>query len=357
MITYLGNKRKLVDGIEKVVARLRPTTCADAFSGSGVVSRCLLTYCDTLYVNDQETYCQVLSQCFLCAPESRETIATHLDRMNACDPVTTGLFSDLYAPKDSENIQDGERCFYTKENANRIDAMLAYVETEVPTELRPYCLGPLLVKASIHTNTSGVFKGFHKGGWGGRGGHALERIKRPIEVECPVWLDGPKKDVSVYTLDAIDFLLTIPPVDLVYLDPPYNQHPYGSNYFMLNLVCTNKRPETISKVSGIPTGWNKSAFNSRRTIRSAMDRLIRVATEKAKYTLVSYSSEGFITPDEWETLLEPYTYEKIETVYSCYKGSRHLAERQKTVTEFLFIITAGKDMARTCIHEADQTSP
>lgn len=342
MITYIGNKRKLVGTIEKVVARLRPQTCADAFSGSGVVSRALLASCDTLYVNDLERYCEVLSHCFLRTPSDQERleIEAHLKNMHACPPVS-GFFSELYAPEDSSNIKEGERCFFTKENANRIDAMLAYVDTHVPPHLKPYCLGPLLVKVSIHTNTSGVFKGFHKGGWGGKGAHALERITKAIELDCPVWLSEPK-NVFVHREDACDFLDALPQVDLVYLDPPYNQHPYGSNYFMLNLVCTNERPGVISKVSGIPVGWNKSPYNYKGTIMAAMERTIRKATEKAKHTLISYSNEGFITSTEWEELLEPYDYEKLETEYNCYRGSRNLKNRANKVTEFLFVVSSPK---------------
>jgi adenine-specific DNA-methyltransferase len=346
MITYIGNKRKLVGVIEKVVKRLQPKTCVDAFSGSGVVSRTLLTSCDTLYVNDLERYCEVLSQCFLKTPTDpeREYIKKHLENMNAC-PGVEGFFSELYAPRDSSAIQEGERCFFTKENANRIDGMLAYIDAHVPPHLKSYCLGPLVVKVSIHTNTSGVFKGFHKGGWGGKGGHALERIMKKIEVECPVWLPE-SKEVVVHRKDACDFLDTLPQVDLIYIDPPYNQHPYGSNYFMLNLVCTNQRPDTISKVSGIPTNWNKSAYNYKRTIREVMERTIRVSTEKATHTLVSYNNEGFITPTEWEDLLEPYEYEKIEIEYNCYKGSRNLKDRKNKVTEFLFVISSPKSLKK-----------
>lgn len=340
MITYIGNKRKLVSAIEDVIKQLNPKTCVDTFSGSGVVSKMLLTHCDTLYVNDLERYCEVLSHCFLKTPslDDQAEIQRHIQHMNTC-PIVGGLFSELYAPRDSNQIQEGERCFYTKENANRIDGMIAYIETHVPAHLKMYCLGPLIVKASIHTNTSGVFKGFHKGGWGGKGGHALERITRRIDVECPKWFETPK-DVKVHRQDACAFMENLPPVDLIYLDPPYNQHPYGSNYFMLNLICTNERPHTLSKVSGIPGDWNKSQYNYKNKIREAMERTLRIATQKAKYTLVSYNNEGFITPEQWEDILQSYTYEKIEIDYSCYKGSRNLKNRSNKVTEFLFVISS-----------------
>ena len=332
MITYIGNKRKLVNKIEEVVKRLQPQTCADAFSGSGVVSRMLLGHSKKLYVNDLELYCEILSKCFLVTPSWADTddIVRHIEEMNVC-PDKVGFVSEMYASQ--------ERQFYTPENGRRIDGMLDYIGRCVPEHLRPYCLGPLLVKASIHTNTSGVFKGFHKGGWGGKGGHALDRITKRIEVECPTWLE-PSRDVEVRRQDACDFLRDLPQVDLIYLDPPYNQHPYGSNYFMLNLICTNERPHTVSKVSGIPGDWNKSQYNSKGKIREAMELTLKLATEKAKHTLVSYNNEGFIKPDEWEEILRPYTYEKIEIDYSCYKGGRNLKNRPTKVTEFLFIISS-----------------
>ena len=253
--------------------------------------------------------------------------------MNKCSGKN-GMITELYSPN-----EDCDRCFYTPENAMRIDGMIDYIHRNVPDHLKPYCLGPLVVKASIHTNTSGVFKGFHKGGWGGKGGHAVDRITKRIEVETPIWLER-GRDVYVHRRDACDFLRELPKVDLIYLDPPYNQHPYSSNYFMLNLICTNERPHTLSKVSGIPEDWNRSKYNYKRQINEAMELTLKLATKKAKHTLVSYSNEGFITPEEWEKILEPYTYEKIEIDYNCYRGSRNLKNRPTKVTEFIFVISS-----------------
>lgn len=329
MITYIGNKRKLIPHIEKVIKELNPESCADVFSGSGVVARMLRCYCNTLYVNDLELYCEVISKCFLITPtphEQRE-IRKHMTEMN--NKTGYGFISELYSR---------DRAFYTEENANRIDGMLNYLDIHVPEKLKPYCLAPLVIKASIHTNTSGVFKGYHKGGWGGKGGFAVDRITKKIELEEPIWNPEPC-EVHVHRQEALDFLKDIPNVDLIYLDPPYNQHPYGSNYFMLNLICSNERPENISKVSGIPVGWNKSKYNSKLTIHEAMKKTLELATKKGKHVVVSYSNEGFIKPEEWDTLLGPYNYKKIEIDYNCYRGSRNLKDRPTKVTEFIFVIT------------------
>ena len=75
-----------------------------------------------------------------------------------------------------------------------------------------------------------------------------------------------------------------------------------------------------------------------------MEKTIRLSTEKARYTMISYSNEGFITPTEWEEILEPYEYEKTEIEYNAYRGSRNLKNRTNKVTEFLFVISSPKSL-------------
>ena len=76
LITYLGNKRKLVNSIEEIVLQLKEErdttlfTTADLFSGSGVVARMLKQNSHKLIVNDLEYYSYVINKCFLtCAKE------------------------------------------------------------------------------------------------------------------------------------------------------------------------------------------------------------------------------------------------------------------------------------------------
>src|SRR5690606_11760933 len=92
--------------------------------------------------------------------------------------------------------------------------------------------------------------------------NALQRIRAHIDVPFPV-LSRFERDIFVTRKEAADFVREMPEVDVAYFDPPYNQHPYGSNYFMLNLILRNKRPEEISRVAGIPKGWQRSPYNTR----------------------------------------------------------------------------------------------
>lgn len=59
-------------------------------------------------------------------------------------------------------------------------------------------------------------------------------------------------DYQVFQEDANALVRKLRGLDLAYIDPPYNQHPYGSNYFMLNLIVKYQRPARVSQVSGVP---------------------------------------------------------------------------------------------------------
>jgi len=326
----------------------------DGFGGSAVVSRKLSYVASSLHYNDMEEYAYLMGKCSVETPTApqRARIAAHISAMNdlsASGPYVRGFVSELYAPGDTENIEAGERCFYTQENAQIIDTLRAYIGAEVEPELQPYCLVPLLNKASIHANTSGVFKGFHSedgvGKWGGAAARCLPRIKGPIQLDVPVWnttepFAGRATRQDINTL--IDTEFADGGLDLVYLDPPYNQHPYGSNYFMLNLIASNEAPDlaTLSRVSGIPNTWNRSEYNYKKKAEQAMSELIAACLRKSAYVLISYNDEGIISDDEWSTMLEPYEMELFETEYNAYRGSRNLAGRSDKVTERMYLVSA-----------------
>jgi adenine-specific DNA-methyltransferase len=127
--------------------------------------------------------------------------------------------------------------------------------------------------------------------------------------------------------------------DFIYLDPPYNQHPYGSNYFMLNIIAKNEEPGEISNVSGIPKNWNKSNYNTHKTAIESMQNLIMNGLLKSKYLLISYNNEGIITSEDWTSLFEPYTVQKHEITYDTYKGSRNLKDRNDKVIEIMYLVS------------------
>ncbi len=357
MLTCIGNKRKLVDDIIDFIEKIRnklnkeKLNVFDGFTGSTVVARALSSVVSKLHVNDIELYSYLMSKCYLEIPsnEHQEVIKNHIDIMNDLAVngpyIEDGIISTNYAPKDTEDIQEGERCFYTRENALIIDTLRQYISSEVEEELQVYCLVPLLNRASIHTNTAGVFKGFYKdsdgvGKFGGQGENALTRIMSPIKVDMPIWNTNNEYECFCYNQDINSLVKTLDDdLDVIYLDPPYNQHPYGSNYFMLNLIAENQVPENISSVSGIPPNWKRSAYNKNTDSKESMKELIKESLKKSKYVLLSYNDEGFIKENDWNEILSGYTIEKKEITYDTYKGSRNLKNRSDKVMEIMYLIS------------------
>ena len=362
MLTCLGNKRKLVADIRIIFDEIRTIllkdklNIVDGFAGSSVVSRELSYIADNIYTNDMELYSYLMAYCYLITPSDvqKEKIIWHITQMNEIaekGPYFEGIICKLYAPKDSKNIKEGERCFYTRENALIIDTLRKYISEKVEEEIMKYCLVPLLNKASIHTNTAGVFKGFYKKGnigwFGGKGEYALSRITKPIRLEVPIWnYDSFKafpsnKDINTLVNELPNN------IDIMYLDPPYNQHPYGSNYFMLNIIAKNEEPIEISNISGIPTNWNKSNYNKHLPAVESMKKLMADGLSKSTYLLISYNNEGIITDADWTILFEPYNVKKYEIKYDTYKGSRNLKDRSNKVIEIMYLISKKSEMILT----------
>lgn len=349
LATYIGNKRKLLpfidQGIQKVRDRLggRRLKSFDGFSGTGCVSRLMKMNSHELHSNDLEAYAKVLADCWL-PDRSKVNMKEIAEAAAEADalPLKRGFISEKYAPKDDFNIQPGERVFYTSRNAQYLDAVRDWSFSSCPKHLRPFVLGPLIVEASIHVNTSGVFKGFHKGAdgigrFGGRHAVAASRIMKDIHVFVPTLIDADCSFQSMQ-MDVVEAAGQLQDLDLAYYDPPYNQHPYGSNYFMLNILASENDPELQEDgVSGILKHWNRSEWNNARTAGNALDRL--AAATNAKYVLFSYSNEGIIPLNEFSSILERHgRVERMEQTYDAYKGSRNFRERASKVVELLWLL-------------------
>ena len=353
IITYLGNKRLLISNIENEVNTIsrrlqkEKMICADIFSGSGIVARMLKKHSDTLIVNDLENYSSVINSCYLINkkeyPAKKCSALRNEIENQSIHKKYSGIISQNYAPKNDNDILPGERVFYTHENAVLIDTYRKLIDEIVEEDgLKKFFLAPLITEASVHVNTSGVFKGFYKdkhtgvGCFGGASKNALSRIFGKIELKEPVFSNY-KSKLHVYQKDAVQISKELKDLDIAYLDPPYNQHPYGSNYFMLNLILKNKLDTETSKVSGITQDWNRSVFNKSYAALNALEKII--VNLDSKFIIISYNSEGFISFDEMRDMLHKYgKFKTREIRYNTFRGSRNLKKRDIHVCEYLFIL-------------------
>jgi adenine-specific DNA-methyltransferase len=351
LITYIGNKRALLtfiaEGVGTIQKRLskKKLKMFDVFSGSGIVARFFKQFSDLLIVNDLENYSKVINGCYLSNEDEldKPLLHTYHDEILAelSSNLKSGIISELYAPGDDKNIKAGERVFYNTRNAMYIDTA-RQLTMKIPEGEQKYFLAPLLSEASIHANTAGVFKGFYKkketgiGQFGGSNKDALFRISGDINLPFPVFSNF-NCETIICCGDANKIISALPEVDAAYLDPPYNQHPYGSNYFMLNLILDYEYPEKISKVSGIPENWNRSFYNRENQALDALTSLVE--NIKSKFVMISFNSEGFIAFDRMKNMLAQIgKVEVSEKQYNVFRGSRNLNNRTIHNKEFLFVL-------------------
>lgn len=351
IITYLGNKRSLLSFINKSVEIVKEELnqnqlrCLDLFSGSGIVARLLKQHSSYLAVNDLEEYSQRINSCYLMneSEVNKEQLDYYFNfvKQEIEKGFKDGFIRKLYSPIDENNITSTDRVFYTNRNASFLDTAAQLIQT-IPEPYQTLLMAPLLSEASIKVNTSGVFKGFYKdantklGQFGGTGRAALSRIMSDIELNKPV-LSNYSCMYDVYNEDSNTLVEKIHGFDLVYLDPPYNQHPYGSNYFMLNLINSYIEPEKISKVSGIPADWNRSDYNKKAKAISSLEDLCRKID--TKYLLISFSSEGFISYDEMVNMLSQFGEVRVfEQKYNVFRAARNLEDRDKHLKEYLYLV-------------------
>lgn len=317
LIPYIGNKRKLLGLITEALSATGKNSGAvflDMFAGSGVVARMAKVLGYRVIANDWEPYARAINNCYIrhnAAPAFAALggYETAIGLLNALPPRTDWITDHLCPRDDSDYDVKTDRMFYMRKNGMRIDAIrhqiAAWQSSGAIDALEADCLlAPLLYQACYRSNTSGVFKGFHRG-WGGQTGTALYRIATDLTLTTPVFFDnGSCNDVACRDAQELAQDLRKEEVAVAYLDPPYNQHPYGSNYHVLNSIVLWDKPEigksiTRGAKSAIRMDWRterRSAYNHSDIAAGAYRRLMN--TLNARFILTSYSTDGTIPLDD-----------------------------------------------------------
>lgn len=315
LIPYIGNKRKLLGLIQEALAATgaRPgDSFLDLFAGSGVVARMAKRLGFAVVANDWEPYAEAINRCYIAvsAPPPFAALGGYeaaLAALNGLEPREGWVTRHLCPADDARYDPERDRLFYTRANGMIIDAMREQIaawssEGAVDASEEACLLAPLLYQACYNSNTSGVFKGFHNG-WGGRTGTALYRILAACRLRPALFHDnGLEHRVARMDAEALARGLAAAGqrVRLAYLDPPYNQHPYGSNYHVLNTLALWDGPPLSERIEGrnkaaIREDWRterRSAYNRRGEAERAYAALL--AALPADFILTSYSTDGLI---------------------------------------------------------------
>ena len=288
MIKYLGSKRTLLPVVlEAVGAVAGASTVLDLFSGTSRVGHALKRAGYRVLANDHNCYAATLARCYVAA--DHEALAGPaqrlIDELNRL-PGEPGWFTRTYCE---------EARFFQPKNGARVDAIReAIARKGLEPELEAVVLVALMEAADRVDSTCGLQMAYLKQ-WAARSHNDLE-----LRVPDLVPRSGHGKG-EAHQLDALEAGRTLR-ADVAYLDPPYNQHSYLSNYHVWESLVLWDQPEVYGKAQKrIDCRTRKSPYNSKRQCEAALAELI--AAVDARVLLVSFSNEGYIERPQMEALL------------------------------------------------------
>ncbi|MDE3070460.1 MAG: DNA adenine methylase [Acidobacteriota bacterium] len=285
MVKYIGSKRLLVPVIERLARRLPITTACDLFAGTTRVGQGLRRAGLTVHSNDLATYSEALGHAYIAAGDSldRGRLQDLLEHLRALPPEH-GYFTETFCIRSR---------FFQPHNGGRIDAIRNEIERLALSALeRGALLTSLMEAADRVDSTCGLQMAYLKR-WAARSFNDLE-LREPRAVPGPAG--------TVTRLDANDLAGQLDGCDCAYLDPPYNQHSYYSNYHVWEtLVRWDRPPHYGVACKRIDCRTTKSPYNSRREAWRAFSGLIeRLPTP---WIVASLSDEGFHDLDRVAALL------------------------------------------------------
>ena len=286
MIKYLGSKRRLVPVLAEMARRAEARTALDMFTGTTRVAQAFKGAGARVTAVDSTRFATVLASCYV-ATDARSLDGGRLEaavtRLNAL-PGRPGYVAETFCERSR---------FFQPANGARIDAVRDVIARDHAGDpLEPVLLTSLLEAADRVDSTTGVQMAYVKR-WS-------QRSFRPLELRVPALLAGGGGAVHG---DACDLAAALGEFDLAYLDPPYNQHRYDSNYHVWETIVAWDAPPhygVACKRADLRDPGTRSAFNGRRTMPSALATVIGAVS--AEVMVLSYNNEAWLSFEELREL-------------------------------------------------------
>jgi adenine-specific DNA-methyltransferase len=184
--------------------------------------------------------------------------------------------------------------FFQPFNGRRIDGIRDAIEADYcDSPLYPVLLTSLIEAADRVDSTTGVQMAYVKK-W-------APRSFRPLELRPPELLAGPGRALRG---DACDLAGVVGSFDFAYLDPPYNQHRYFTNYHIWETLVAWDEPAhygVACKRVDARDPETRSAFNERARMPTALEAVI--GEVDAAVVAVSYNDESWVSIEELEAMV------------------------------------------------------
>ncbi len=281
-IKYIGSKRRLVSVLGDMLTSSDACTALDLFTGTTRVAQEFKRRGATVTAVDTARYSEVFSQCHVATDASavdKDDLREAIEFLNAL-PGYAGYFTETFCVKSR---------FFQPFNGERIDAIRDRIETDFKgSMLYPLLLTSLIYAADRVDSTTGLQMAYVKE-W-------APRSFNPLELRKPELYVGSGRAVRG---DATQLVGSLGEFDLAYLDPPYNQHRYFTNYHVWETLVAWDAPEhygVACKRIDSREPSTKSVFNQKRDMPLALRDVLKQV--RAGVVILSYNDESWATLDE-----------------------------------------------------------
>lgn len=295
---YIGNKTRVLDFIEESLIEsginYKQKRVVDLFAGTGSVSNFFLKNRCEVFSCDNMTYsiCEQYRVNYF----TKEPLFTELSKIVGgdklddvlnylnCLPGVKGYYYLNYAPSGKYKRQ-----YFSDSNAQKIDAIRLKISEwrEVLDYSKyMYLVGILMCAADRISNTSGTYGAYLK-------------VWRSMALK-DIYLEKPditsKGKNYIYQDDVNEFIKGQSDIDIVYLDPPYNERQYASNFHVLENIVVDDKQELNGKTGLRNYEKQKSDYCQKSKVIKSFTDLI--SNCDCKYIVMSYSSEGLMSENE-----------------------------------------------------------
>lgn len=334
----IGNKTKLLPEIEGFLRRrgVEGGTFLDVFAGTASVGRHFRRLGWRVRTNDLLASSYALQRAYVArdgCPELGRLRAARGVRVFLASPAGRAALEATPASPGAEPLREvvaflnhaleperglvwrqysgggpGGRLFFSEENGARIDAVHGALcrwrrEGLIDEDEQLLLVALLLEAADRVANISGTYGAFLK--------QLQASAREPLRLRVPAAeaFQGPPG--RAYREDANRLVRRLR-VDVLYLDPPYNQRQYAKNYHVLEVLAELHQVRDLAAyegsiygVSGLVPVEDRLSDYCRRVgrrrsdpspCREAFFDLVRAA--RAEHIVVSYSEEGILSREE-----------------------------------------------------------
>lgn len=282
MIKYIGSKRVLVPVLGDLLSLSGAQTSLDLFTGTTRVAQEFKRRGSEVTAVDTARYSEVFAKCYIqmdAAAVDKDDLREALRYLSSLQGEP-GYFTETFCVQSR---------YFQPFNGERVDAIRNTLEREFrDSVLFPILLTSLIDAADRVDSTTGVQMAYVKD-W-------APRSFNPLELREPELFVGPGRAIRG---DARVVVGQLPRVDLAYLDPPYNQHRYFTNYHIWETLVAWDAPEPYGiacKRLDSRDESTKSVFNMKRQMPVALRGVI--ADVNAETLVLSYNNESWVSLED-----------------------------------------------------------